>query len=83
MGQLLIGLEEKGWLIRSEYPGNRRMLMVTLTDAGHKLVAAGEVVLNKVEVSTFSSFNEKEMEVFHRVLETVERIVTNSEKAAP
>ena len=83
MGQLLIGLEEKGWLVRSEYPKNRRMLMVTLTDAGRKLVAAGEQAINKVEAATFSSFSSEEMAVFHSVLEQIDRSNSTLESENP
>ncbi len=82
MGQLLIGLEDKGWLIRSEYPPNRRMLMVTLTEAGNALVAAGEVALNKVEAATFSGFSDAEMDVFHRMLEHIDHRVTPRQDAS-
>lgn len=83
MGQLLIGLEEKGWLIRTAYPKNRRMLVVTLTEAGRKLVAAGEQAINKVEAATFSSFSEEEMAVFHRLLEQIDRSISTLESENP
>lgn len=83
MGQLLLGLEEKGWLVRSEYPKNRRMLMVTLTDAGRKLVATGEQAISQVEAATLSSFSDEEMAVFHRVLEQIDRTIATQEPGNP
>ena len=81
MGQLLMGLEEKGWLIRSEDPQNRRMLMVTLTEEGHKVVKAGEVELDRVEQDAFSAFSDDDMEVFRRVLESMDRAITQREES--
>ena len=70
MGQLLSGLEERGWLVRDEDPTNRRILRVALTEAGRTLVMSGGEALDVVEDEAFSGFTAAEIKVFRTVLES-------------
>jgi len=71
MGQLLSGLVERGWLARDEHPENRRILRVTLTEAGRALVAGGGKALDTVEDAAFSAFSAADIKVFRTILESV------------
>jgi DNA-binding MarR family transcriptional regulator len=54
MGQLLSSLEERGLLARNEDMSNRRILRVSLTDAGRELVEAGAKDIAEVESLAFA-----------------------------
>jgi DNA-binding MarR family transcriptional regulator len=71
MGQLLSGLVERGWLTRDEHPENRRILRVTLTDPGRRLVSDGGDALDAVEDAAFSAFSAADIKVFRTILESV------------
>jgi DNA-binding MarR family transcriptional regulator len=71
MGQLLSGLEEKGWLMREEDPANRRILRVVLTDLGRNVVMAGGKALDAVEEQAFAGFAKSEIDTFRAVLESL------------
>jgi DNA-binding MarR family transcriptional regulator len=53
MGQVLAGLEERGFLRRREDPENRRVLLVSLTAKGRKLVEDCGRVLGAIEDEIF------------------------------
>jgi DNA-binding MarR family transcriptional regulator len=53
MGQVLAGLEERGFLRRKEDPENRRVLRVSLTAEGRKLVQRCDKQIEKIEQEVF------------------------------
>jgi DNA-binding MarR family transcriptional regulator len=73
MGQLLTGLEARGWLVREEDPSNRRMLRVTLTDTGQSVVTLGGKAIDSLEQAAFSQFDDEEIAMFRSVLEALGR----------
>ena len=82
MGQLLSGLEQRGWLVREEDPANRRILRVKLTDEGRAIVTAGGAAIDAVEHEAFSGFSAAEIKVFRSVLESFDRHVASPKTAS-
>ncbi len=81
MGQVLSGLVERGWAVRSEDPANRRILRVALTEEGKTLVRTGDQLMDRIEQTFFAGFSSEETDTFRRVLEAV--IALGSEEDVP
>lgn len=62
MGQLLGSLEERGFLVRNEDASNRRILRVSLTDAGRQLVEAGAKDIAQVEAIAFAELGDADLQ---------------------
>lgn len=71
MGQLLGGLEERGLLARKENSNNRRILQVSLTQAGRDLVKAGAKDIAEVETEAFSGLAAPELKHLRTMLSSL------------
>jgi DNA-binding MarR family transcriptional regulator len=71
MGQLLAGLEHRALLKRVEDAKNRRVLRISLTPAGRKLVKAGAAEIRKLEAKTLASLGEGPLQEFRSMLHTL------------
>lgn len=71
MNEVVAGLEKVGFLARTEDPGNRRILSIRLTDAGKKLVARCEEIVDRFEADSFGDIPKtqlRELRVALRVI---------------
>ncbi|GGX07068.1 hypothetical protein GCM10007242_10530 [Pigmentiphaga litoralis] len=71
MGQLLSTLEERGLLVRREDAANRRILRVSLTPEGRKLVDAGAKDIEAVETDAFSCLDPRDLKTMRANLRTL------------
>ena len=51
--EVVSGLEESGWIARSEDKANRRILNLRLTSSGRKLIDACEKIADDIEIEVF------------------------------
>ncbi|MGI5282252.1 MarR family winged helix-turn-helix transcriptional regulator [Nonomuraea polychroma] len=49
MADMITALERRGLIARRRDPGNRRALLISLTDAGHELLAAHDEAMDALE----------------------------------
>jgi DNA-binding MarR family transcriptional regulator len=71
MNELIANLEGRGFLSRKEDPENRRVLLVSLTDAGRDLLAACDRKVDVLENEFFASFNTADHGLFRKFLEVL------------
>jgi len=69
MGQLLNGLEGRGWLLRTENPLNRRLLRHDLTPAGAGIVRRGDARVERIETEVLELLSEEQRVCLRRSLE--------------
>lgn len=65
MADLITSLERRGLIVRRRNPDNRRTLLISLTDAGHELLAALDEPMRKLEermVSGLTAVQRRELE---------------------
>jgi DNA-binding MarR family transcriptional regulator len=77
---LIDSAEERGWIRRSEHPGDRRRRRIELTDAGAELVAAVPHLGRAVDGTMTTGFSAAERRQLARLLE---RAAQNLREAAP
>lgn len=70
-------LEEKGLIVRGNRPGDRRCVMITLTDAGRELVSR---IWQDVWASTVRSYDNFTPEEIGQLEQMLRRQLTNLEK---
>ncbi len=68
MGQLLSPLLDRGLIQRAEDPDNRRVLRLTLTEAGRKAYASGDVAMRRVEREVFAGFSDEALSTLRAAL---------------
>lgn len=68
MTSILLGMENKGLIVREKKDGNRRNLYVYLTDKGRALAEQMEVIFEKIEEKAFSEFHEEEKKTLMNLL---------------
>lgn len=68
MIKLIAGLEGKGFISRRGAAGNRRVLQVSLTAAGRRLLATCEAAIDRVETALFAGFSRAESAQFRQAL---------------
>lgn len=61
---LLLGMENKGLILRKNRDGNRRSLYVYLTDEGRSLAEQIELKFQAIEEKALTGFHEDEKELF-------------------
>ena len=84
MGQVLAGLEERGLLRRREDPENRRVLLVSLTAKGRKLVDDCGRVIASIEAEIFHAPDDPETVALREQLQQVANYLRqNTTAAAP
>jgi len=71
MNELIANLEGRGFLSRKEDPENRRVLLVSLTDAGRDLLAACDRKVDVLEGDFFTSLNSADHGQFRKLLEVL------------
>lgn len=81
MGQLLTPLVERGLIQRSEDPDNRRVLRLTLTDAGRQAYASGDTAMRRVERDVFSSFDDDTLATLRTALYQISRLPSRNAPA--
>ncbi len=69
MNELIANLEARGLLSRMEDPENRRVLLVSLTQAGSDLIAACDRKVDGLEAEFFTSLNTADHGMFRKLLE--------------
>ena len=78
MNELVGNLESRGLVSRREDPENRRVLLVSLTDAGRELLAQCDRTVDAVENEFFASVTGAELEALRKL---VDRLVGEARKA--
>jgi DNA-binding MarR family transcriptional regulator len=68
MGEVVALLERKGMVSRIEDDSNRKVLILSLTEAGLAATRAGDEVVDKLETSMFGSLPKKEIVQFRETL---------------
>jgi len=69
MNELIANLVARGLLQRKEDPDNRRVLLVSLTEAGRDLLEGCDRKVDVLETEFFSSFNTADHGMFRKLLE--------------
>jgi len=67
MNELIAALHRKGLVRRREHPDNKRILQVSLTKDGARLLAQCDRHIDRMEQGIFSCLNEKELGAFRRL----------------
>ncbi|MDR7094593.1 MarR family winged helix-turn-helix transcriptional regulator [Hydrogenophaga laconesensis] len=81
MGQLLNPLLEQGLIQRAEDPDNRRVLRLTLTDAGRKAYATGDAAMRRLERDVFSRFDDETLDTLRASLYQISHLPSHSASA--
>ena len=68
MGEMIANLERRTLVARTENPGNRRALRLTLTPEGRRMVELCDAAMLVVERDMFSGFSAKEVAEIKRQL---------------
>ncbi len=68
MGEVVALLERKGMVSRIEDDSNRKVLILSLTEAGRAATRAGDEVVDKLETSMFGNLPKKEIVQFRETL---------------
>jgi DNA-binding MarR family transcriptional regulator len=69
MNELIAGLENRGLISRREDPENRRVLLVSLTPAGHELLRACDLDVDALETNCFAALTPQQHEAFREAME--------------
>ena len=69
MNELIANLVARGLLQRKEDPDNRRVLLVSLTEAGRELLEGCDRKVDVLETEFFNSFNTADHGMFRKLLE--------------
>jgi DNA-binding MarR family transcriptional regulator len=68
MADLVTALERNGLIVRRRNPENRRQLLISLTPAGHALLARFDAPVTGLEMRMLEGFDEAERERFRDYL---------------
>ncbi|MFE2431118.1 MarR family winged helix-turn-helix transcriptional regulator [Streptomyces sp. NPDC059373] len=60
MADMVTGLERRGLISRRRDPDNRRVLLISLTDAGHELLASYDAAMDTLEQRMLGGLNPRE-----------------------
>lgn len=71
VGNILLGMEKEGLIIRQNKDGNRRSLYVSLTEQGARLAAEVLDIMQTEEQAAASGLTEEEKQELARLLEKV------------
>ncbi len=71
INEIISHLERQRLVSRQEAPENRRILQITITPAGRKLLAACDKVVDDLEVDLFRSLSRKDVAALHELLQKV------------
>lgn len=69
MNELIGNLEARGLLSRREDPDNRRVLLVSLTDAGRELLAQCDRAVDALEAEFFAGLDGAELAALRKILD--------------
>lgn len=76
---VLLGMENKGLIVRKNLDGNRRSLYVYLTEQGRLLAKQVEENFKKIEESALSEFNDGEKELLTVFLARINKNILEKE----
>jgi DNA-binding PadR family transcriptional regulator len=68
MQGILVNLEREGLIVRTPHPEHGRVIMIELTEAGQKAVAAGTRAADVVERQMLSALSAKEAKLLRDML---------------
>jgi DNA-binding MarR family transcriptional regulator len=77
MNEVIAALEHKGYIRRTENPENRRMLQVSLTREGRRLLAACDRAVDTAEATFLSVLSPKRLGEFRA---TIERLLASARR---
>jgi DNA-binding MarR family transcriptional regulator len=66
--ELIKGMEKNGWIVREPDPNHKRIINISLTSQGVKLLSRCNKVIASLERQMLSQFSDKEIAVLHRNL---------------
>jgi DNA-binding MarR family transcriptional regulator len=78
MNELIGNLEARGLVARREDPDNRRVLLVSLTEAGRELLAQCDRAVDGLESEFFASLDGSDLAALRKILD---RLLTETRKA--
>jgi DNA-binding MarR family transcriptional regulator len=67
--EIVAMMERKGLVVREADPRNRRILRMSLTDAGEAVLRAGDGLVDELESRMFARLRHAEVEMFRSTLE--------------
>jgi len=73
-------MEHKGFVVRAADPRNRRILRMSLTEAGVIAVRAGDELVAEMEGRMFAGLRPAEVEMFRSILEMCLKALTGSDQ---
>jgi DNA-binding MarR family transcriptional regulator len=76
MGDLVTGLEQRGLIRRERDPANRRRLLITMTPAGHAVLAAQLPAIRTLERLMLSGLRPDDVEAFRDALSACRAALT-------
>ena len=68
MGEMIALLVAKGLIVRRENDTNRKILCLSLTDAGAQAVRAGDVIVGGLEINMLGGFDPAEVHIFRKMM---------------
>lgn len=71
MNQTIQGLVNQGLLSKERDEGNKRVLILTLTQAGRDILAQADVIADEVERDVFSVLDDAELAMMRKILSRV------------
>jgi DNA-binding MarR family transcriptional regulator len=71
MNELIAGLESRGLISRREDPDNRRVLLVSLTEAGRELLRVCDLDVDTFEADFFDCLTEAQHDAFREAMEVL------------
>jgi DNA-binding MarR family transcriptional regulator len=80
MGDLVTGLEQRGLIERDRDPDNRRRLLISITPAGHGLLAAQEPAVQTLERLMIAGLDAEQVTVLRQALNSCRSSLTRDHR---
>lgn len=72
MHRTVVGLQQRGWLVRERRPGNEKTFRLTLAAAGKQVLTQAEEAIKVVQDRTADHFDPAEVDQLHHLLRRYE-----------
>ena len=69
--ETIASLERKGLIVRAENPEHRRILTISLTDEGRRLLKRCDTLVDSLERALLTGFSDKEIETLRNALQLI------------
>lgn len=80
MHRTVVGLQQRGWVLRERQPGNEKTFHLTLTTAGKQMLDQAEAAITAVQDRTADHLDHTEIDQLHDLLRRYEDMFLRREE---